>query len=691
MNLIFTNPLYLFAGALALIPLIIHLIYKKRITVVHFSSILYIEKTHLQSARKFRIREILLLIVRMAIILCLILAISQPVLKLQGKNGTFFAAESKNKKIILIMDNSASMGYYDNAVTVLEESVEKAKEILKMTFDTGDDIAVIPAAEIQNHMYNEVHSIEKAEKLLDDIRLSYSSASVVDAIKLAEAAYDRSSGIKARIFVFSDFQKSSFSNTLYTKPENRSWDLVMVNMNKKEFFNLTAETVHKPPIFYNSRTPVRFKVDVKNYGSLAGESIMEAFINDKKVSQQSVPSLQGQSSSLDFIFNPDKSDILFGRIRIDGDNLRADNECFFLDKVSGNVKVTIVDDGSSSSYIRKALDSYEYRSVVEYRTVQSARFGRDALASDIIVLSSFNNLNESQVQVIKTHLENGRALLISMENDLDVTAFNRLFFSGQILPLRALNKTLNSGNSNQAFRIKDQDFTHPLMSFFKDYDFLPLVRFKGYFKTEINLSDPGISVLAKFENGSPALLEYRRVMERNEWGNVLLFTSSLSGELNNIVSHANFPVFIFQSMKYLTSTRFADFVPGSHRTTVLNTINAGSEAKIERYDMLRKAFVSHPEETLELPGIYKAEGKYFTVNMPLSESDLTGIGKDGLKKIFGDVETIEDRIDLSAQMAVLNGGIPLALFFIILTLLLLMAEMFLANNLLATAKKAGKQ
>lgn len=689
MNLIFTNPLFLFASALALIPLVIHLIYKKRVTRILFSSLIFIEKTHLQSAKRFRLRELLLLAVRMALILSLVLAVSQPVLKLEGKGGAFFSAGAKTEKLVMVIDNSASMGYYDNAVTVLEESVQKAKEILRLAFETGDDIAVIPSADIQNHVYSEVHTLEQAEELLDQIRLSYSSESVVDAIKLAEAAYERNPDVQARIFIFSDFQKSSFSNVIYTQPEKRDWELIFVDMNKREFFNIAVEDIRKPAIFYNTRSPAKFGVSVRNYGNLPGDAIVEMFLNGKKVSQQSLPALRNQPRSLEAVVNPEKANVLLGRILVDGDNLKADNSTFFLDEVTGNIRIAIVDGLGSSVYLRKALDAYEYKSVVQYDLVSPNRFGQEILSYDLIFLSSFQGMGELQVGWIEKFLDQGKSLFLVMENSLDIVSFNRLFASSRILPLRVLNKTIRSAEDTSSDRISQQDFSHPLVSFFRDYDFFPLVKFTGYYKTELDLTDPGLQVLSSFGNGTPLLVEYEKLLERGRRGRILVFTSDMSGDLNTIVGHPNYPVFIFQSIKYLTGKNYPDFKPGTHETTVRNSLGLVRSGNLEIYDPLKNSFSTYLPEYLERPGIYRLQQEYFTVNMPKSESDLTPSNKDDLKKTFGEFRSIEEKADVRSQLAVLGGGIPLAYFFLFLAIILLLCEMFLANNILPNKDKSS--
>ncbi|HFE64128.1 MAG TPA: hypothetical protein ENK14_06905, partial [Caldithrix sp.] len=68
----FLNPTVLFALTAGLIPLIIHLLNRRKIKQVEFSTIHFLKQMARKEMRRLRIRQILLLIIRTLIILLLV-------------------------------------------------------------------------------------------------------------------------------------------------------------------------------------------------------------------------------------------------------------------------------------------------------------------------------------------------------------------------------------------------------------------------------------------------------------------------------------------------------------------------------------------------------------------------------------------------------------------------------------------
>ena len=80
--MVFMNPLFLGLGLAALaIPLAVHLLMKQRARVVSISTLRFLVAADQRLARRNRLREILLLLLRMAALAALALALSRPYLE----------------------------------------------------------------------------------------------------------------------------------------------------------------------------------------------------------------------------------------------------------------------------------------------------------------------------------------------------------------------------------------------------------------------------------------------------------------------------------------------------------------------------------------------------------------------------------------------------------------------------------
>src|SRR3954463_3960319 len=106
----FVAPLVLIGlGALAL-PVLIHLIQRERKRVVEFPSLMFLRKIPYQSVRRRRIRDVLLLMMRLAALAMIVLAFARPFFK---RSELAAATQSGAREAVILIDPSYSMEYGD--------------------------------------------------------------------------------------------------------------------------------------------------------------------------------------------------------------------------------------------------------------------------------------------------------------------------------------------------------------------------------------------------------------------------------------------------------------------------------------------------------------------------------------------------------------------------------------------------
>src|SRR5262245_36026937 len=104
----FVAPLVLAAlGALA-IPVFVHLIQRERKRVVEFPSLMFLRRIPYQSVRRRRLRDLLLLAMRLTALALIVLAFARPFFRRQSLAA---AAQSGAREAVILVDTSYSMGY----------------------------------------------------------------------------------------------------------------------------------------------------------------------------------------------------------------------------------------------------------------------------------------------------------------------------------------------------------------------------------------------------------------------------------------------------------------------------------------------------------------------------------------------------------------------------------------------------
>ena len=121
----FLTPLFFMGlGAIA-IPVMIHLIQREKKRVVEFPSLMFVRRIPYQSVRRRRIRHWFLLLLRAAAIALIVLAFARPFT--QPSASTPSAGASGARDVVIVLDQSASMGYGDH----FEKAKDAARKIVR--------------------------------------------------------------------------------------------------------------------------------------------------------------------------------------------------------------------------------------------------------------------------------------------------------------------------------------------------------------------------------------------------------------------------------------------------------------------------------------------------------------------------------------------------------------------------------
>src|ERR1041384_5157947 len=105
------NPFFLFGSLALAIPVLIHLVRREKSEIVHFSSLMFLLKVPKQAIRQQKIKNLLLMALRLMIIALLVGAFARPYLTQPAKPA---ANATANRGIVMMLDNSYSMQYGDN-------------------------------------------------------------------------------------------------------------------------------------------------------------------------------------------------------------------------------------------------------------------------------------------------------------------------------------------------------------------------------------------------------------------------------------------------------------------------------------------------------------------------------------------------------------------------------------------------
>ncbi len=125
----FLSPAFLLLGVAAAVPLLVHLLQRHQGPRVVFPALRYLRRAERENARRIRVRQLLLMLLRIAALLFLALAAARPYVRLGGSGHHPTAA-------VIVLDNSLSSGAIVAGRRTLDELKARALDVLA---DAGPD------------------------------------------------------------------------------------------------------------------------------------------------------------------------------------------------------------------------------------------------------------------------------------------------------------------------------------------------------------------------------------------------------------------------------------------------------------------------------------------------------------------------------------------------------------------------
>jgi hypothetical protein len=230
-------------------------------------------------------------------------------------------------------------------------------------------------------------------------------------------------------------------------------------------------------------------------------------------------------------------------IDINSGDFAPDNRFYFSIRRSAQAKALIVEGAtrgrSDSIYLQNALNMNED---LPFAFVLKTTGSVDpASLSDyaLIILNDAGQLSSSFAEKLSQFVQAGGQLLMATGPKTEADEFNK---SLQLLSPAALRDVVQS-RQGDSVAISEVKLDHPIFEVFRQGGRLTGAHVFGYFRSEPRATS---SVLARYEDGSPALIE-----SNVGKGRVLVFTSSLGASWNDLPLTPLYLPLVHQMVRYL--------------------------------------------------------------------------------------------------------------------------------------------
>ncbi|NIM98982.1 MAG: VWA domain-containing protein [candidate division Zixibacteria bacterium] len=698
----FLNPIILLAAGVAvLFPLLIHIFNRQKVKKISFSSLLFLRSLEKTRMRRVKIKEYLLLIIRSLIILLVVAAFARPAIR--GGFATKVGAHAKTS-VVVLLDNSYSMGYETKDGPVFKLAKNRAKSILQQLKE-GDEASLVSFASRPRLVTSQpTHDFKNLIRYLDEeARLSAENTGVGEALKSAYRILGDSKNLNQEIYLVTDTEKSGWLDLPrgFLSPQERKGRLYLVDVAPPEKQNLVIEEINFGNQLIEKGKPFQITAKVANFtGQPARNLLIGLYLDGKRVSQTDTDIDKDGKSTVKFTPTVEEAGIHAGFFELTDDDLLVDNRRYFAFRIPEKIPVLLVGETERDTrHLGLALnprDAKDADKEVAHITKVSLS-GIDFSKYQAIILSNLSRLTEVQLANLERFVQKGGGVFFILGDNIDPEFYSNQLFK-RFFNLSLKDPLQSTKNVSGFFSFDRINLDHPIFQVYRDVgkDRFPLIKFHSIFELP---EGRDVKTIVRFNVGQPAL------MERSYGaGKVLLLAASVDESQGDLVIHPFFVPLINRAVEYLASDLSRldeEILVGSRITRELPADLAGEEVELFNPNMRKTAlqpFFQTDKLVLkidgaDLPGIYdirastpsSARGEVverFAVNIDPKDSDPEKIEISEIEQKLEGLSLIhiEPGDDIEESILRSRHGKELWKTFLWIAFGLLALEMFLARS-----------
>ena len=532
----FLTPLFFLGAAALAAPILVHLVRRTRARRVQFPTLIFVRQVPQRTIRRRTLHNLLLMIIRCLAILLIVIAFTRP----------FFSGGSAAKTAtgagatVVLIDNSLSMRrdqLFVNAQHKAESAIDEARsdeQIALMSFDKRYSVI--------NRFIADKNRVRTGVKALT---AGWEGTDYEQALRGAESLLSevQTSGPK-RIILISDFQATGWNQAIATFKLAHDTQLTTLDVSDNNPPpNAAVTNVEARGVVFAQKYLDNLAVHVSNFSDTPKDRLAVDFqINDQTVEKREISLNSRDSKVLEFSgFNLNEGANRC-TIAINAGDFEYDNRFYFTLERAVQQKALIVESStrgrSDSLHLQSALTTNE--DLPFSFTLKTAGSVDPSSISEysLVILNDAGTVSPGLADSLSKFVLNGGQMIVSTGPRTEVSSFNNAL--QQVMPATLTESVqLKTGESAA---ISDVKFDHPIFEVFQKSGRLAAAHVVGYFRSQPSNT---AGVLAKFEDGSPALLE-----SRSGKGRVLLFTSSLGPSWNDLPLTPLYLPFIHQIVRY---------------------------------------------------------------------------------------------------------------------------------------------
>jgi hypothetical protein len=453
----FLNVLMLAGLAAAALPVLVHLLSRRRYQVVSWGAMQFLELGR-RMRRRYRLEELLLLLLRIGLICLMVTALARP----WAKGGLFSGlTHSAPRDIAVVIDGSYSMGWEGDAVTPHADAVQEVHELVEKLGDE-DTLALLDARDqVRTVIAPPTSDGSLVRDQLDALPPPAGTSSLAAAATAAAQLLLSGEHLDRDVLLLSDGQALCWS------PEDQRawrrldemvrqssvppqiWAVVRAPASAGRRANFLVDRLSLSRELTVPDFPLRIETSIRQMGGTATQREVYFAVNGQRLGEKTVtvnlpPNGEARVAFEHRFAKIGSYDV---SVSVGPDVLPGDNRSDAAVVVEEGIPVLLVDGHldrdptqSETFFVHSALSpSQSASSWVVSRVVDADGFTGEAIQGQrVVVLANVPRLSDAQVELLQRFVMDGGGLVVAPGDRINPEFYNAALFVGGrgLLPAR---------------------------------------------------------------------------------------------------------------------------------------------------------------------------------------------------------------------------------------------------------------
>jgi len=710
-------------AAAAALPILIHLLNRRQYREEPWAAMEYLLRAMKKNARRIRIEQMLLLLIRAMILVLAALAwmdlmLSGGIVGPTGEGGG-------NTHTVLLIDGSYSMAARDGDTTRFERAQQLAAEVVDAA-GRGDAFTLVLMGEPPQVIIPQpAFDPQDIRQELSALRLPHAganlSSSLASAEKLLQEVREKHKRIDAqRVCIFTDLGATTWANITTDEIDTRIRRIGEAA--RTTLFDVAERTDRQGRVDNTAVTGLRlrdayvvlgrdvvFQAQIRNFGPVDRANLSVQFVvDDRTVGRQTIDLAAGSEASLAFTHRFETPGEHVVRVQLPDDALAIDNRRRLSVPVRPALNVLCVSGKpGAADHVALALSpSKTGESTIQTEVAtESALLERELASYDCVILCNVGRFGQDEATVLHEYAHNGGGVVVFLGDQVAAESYNRWLAGEDDEGSALLPAKLGEIAATGEYRFDPRGYEHPIVDAFRGHQRTGLLTTPiwKYYKLNVGEDSPA-KVALWLDSGDPAIVEQPIGRGRA----ILVATSASDDSLDRTTSPPtpwtvfstwpSFPPLVHEMLAAGVSGRFQNrnVLVGQPLDSSVNSTAVGIPLTVyppqvgdpppppERVRLELDGDVSvWSFASTEQSGIYRAEfgepiskTELYAVNVDARESDLSRISVEDLPAQWQ--QELEQAAGGASTAALAGPRRYLYHWFLGGVLVLLLAETFVA-------------